>query len=497
MRHFALSTAGLLVLLCSAMQAGAQAPLHIQFDTLADNESAELSCGFCAGEKFGVVFRELPLGKGLPADAFPLTVLSVDVALAAVNVEGLFCVGSTAGGDIDTEMEIFAGPVAPSGDISQMPASGPWPNETTVATGNATIPLSVETSPGTQVYNANFYQIELPDGGIVVDKPNTYIRVVLTIPTGSGSSLCSFGGLSEPAGVAFRDVDGRTANELNFIYALSSSFDGAVSGGWHWNESTAIEDPLNPQLRGIAGDWGLRLNVQPEVFAQNPDQPTPAGTGGETSQPDVGTTPEPETRPEPDPDAGLPGGGGSDPEPDAGEPQSTGGNTTSVEGATGGTQTPATDDAGVVTTPPAGDTDASVTNQQSTGGSNAATCNADLDCAGGEQCVANRCQPVSCGAVADCAGGMTCISGRCRNLCMTASDCQTDERCDTVGGYCAPTADTSEGCSCRIAGGPRSATPTSGRFATLGFLALAATIGLRQRRRRDHRQAPPEKLHDR
>ena len=386
MRRLFLLVATLVACAFPTLEAAAQR--RVQYDTVAEMTPAAASCGFCAGEKFGVVFRELPMMRGLRADEFPLTVLSLEVALASVRIEDFggfgICQGSTMGGAVDTDIAIYAGATAPTGDIRDLPGPGPWPGETEVWAGTVPIMRSVETSSGSMQYNLMFNTVELPGGGVRVDAPNTYVRAVVTIPEGSGMSFCTSGGNPEAAGVGVRDNDGsRVADEVNFIYAATSTSPGAVSEGWHWNESSEIMDPMTG-ARGIQGDWALRLNVRPDPMTE-PD----AGV----SMPDSGVV---ET------DSGL----------------------------------PMTMDSGV--TPPMEDAGSTP------------MCAMDADCAGGERCVDGMCRRVSCAAASDCAGGMTCVEGMCRNLCSSDAECRGGEVCDDAAGYCVPVGEETGGCGCRV-----------------------------------------------
>jgi MYXO-CTERM domain-containing protein len=413
-------TCALVVLFSLGLSLPVAAQRRVQYDTLAEETPAAASCGFCAGEKFGVVFRELSGGRGLRADEFPLTVVSLEVALASVEVQEVggfgICLGSTTGGAVDTQIAIYAGDTPPSGDIRSFPPMGPWEGESLVWSGTVPIMRSVETTGGSMRYNLMFNTVELPDGGVRVEPPNTYLRAVVTIPTGSGSATCTSGGNMEPAAAAVRDNDGRIADEVNFIYAVSSTSAGAVPEGWHWNESSEIVDPMTLATT-IQGDWGIRLNVRPEGSA---------GTDGGTPTLDAGAAV----------DAGSSGGvdSGTPPAMDAGAP-------------------PAVD-----------------------AGGSTAMCAADADCAGGERCVEGMCRRVACTAATDCVGGMTCVEGRCRNLCTNDAECMGGEVCDPEAGHCVSVGTLEDGgCGCRVSATRTPAWPLA---------ALPLLLGLMLRRRR-------------
>ncbi len=360
----------------------------IQFDTISASTPAAISCGFCGGEKFGVVFRELPGMRGLRVDDFPLRLNSIDVALASATVvlSGLeaMCIGSTAGGTISVEVEAYAGMTAPTGAIDSNPTTGPWPGETLIFGESVDIARSVEDPAGSNMYNVMINTITV---GAMVDAPNTYIRVAVTIPNGGSSASCMTVGLPPPGAVGLRDNDGRIADNTSFILAAEVPLLGL--GGWQWNESPEIEGT------GINGDWLVRLDVRPNMM--------------------TGT------------DAGVPGA-------DAGPAEDAGAATT--DAGPGGM------DAGMVTAPDAG---AGLSDAGS------AMCVADTDCRGGQRCLAGRCQTEVCVSASDCAGGMTCVEGRCQNLCTSNADCRGGETCDTAAGYCAPVV-VDGGCSCRASG---------------------------------------------
>lgn len=403
-----------------ALPATAAAQRHVQYDTLAAMTPASVTCGFCGREKFGVVFRQLSGGGGLQPTSFPLTVESVELALASVQVVdrtglGIYeCVGSASGGPVDALIEIYSGITAPTGDILALPGTGPWPGETMVWSDMASVERSVAMMDGGMMYNVMFNTITLPEGTRVETPGTTYIRVVVTIPESSATEgMCHFlnPGYTEPAAVPIRD-EGRLENELNFIYALETPplLGPGLTQGWYWNEDTRISDGSGTST--IQGDWGLRLNVLPGAAM------TDAG-------PPVGT------------DAGPPVG------TDAGPPVGTDGGP------------PVEMDAG--TTP---------------------MCSGDTDCAGGERCVDGTCQRLACTTATDCAGGMTCIDMMCRNLCSSDSECAGGEICDTAAGSCVPIGTVEPGgCGCRVEG---SRSGGNG----LAFLAGLLAVGLLARRRR-------------
>ncbi len=208
---------------------------------------------------------------------------------------------------------------------------------------------SVETTPGSRMYNVMVNTI-MVDGGVMVDAPNTYVRVVATIPGGGMSSSCDLLSLPGPGAVGIRDDDGRIENEVGFIYALNPlSGVAGIPEGWHWNESMMIEDPGGGGS-GIAGDWLIRMDI------------TPASG--------------------PPPDAGTPDGGGTT---DSGVPMTDSGTAAmcSVDGDCAGGE------------------------RCESGMCVRVSCAAAADCGGGMTCVEGRCRNL-CSSDPDCAGGEVC-----------------------------------------------------------------------------------------
>jgi MYXO-CTERM domain-containing protein len=351
------------VLFLGALPTHASAQRSVAYDTVSMETPAAISCGFCGGEKFGVIFRELTAGGGLLPSEFPLTINSFKIAVASAEVTGdgvsmpLMCMGSAAGGTIGVMLEAFAGETAPMGDIVTRPVSGPWAGETMVFSQSVELERSVETTPGSAMYEVMINTIDI-DGGAMVAPPNTYVRVVATIPAGGASSSCDLLGLSPPGAVGIRDDDGRIENNIGFIYALNPL--GGVFGiaeGWHWNESSEIEDPTTGEA-GIGGDWLIRMDVMP-------------ASG-------------------PRPDAGMTSDGGIT---DTGTPV----------GDTG--------------TPPTGctaDSECAGGERCSSGVCTRVSCTTATECGGGMTCVEGRCRGL-CSTLEECAGGEVCdaVMGYC------------------------------------------------------------------------------------
>lgn len=207
----ALSTTALLVAWALGSAPTARAQRTVQYDTLSEESPAAISCGFCAGEKFGMVFRPLDGGGGLRPEEFPLTINNVQIAVARGVVTGSLlsgyeCSGSTSGGTVAMTIEIYAGPTAPRGSIRSYPENGAWPGETMLFSESAELTLSAETSAGTNMYDVMFTTVPVD---VMAPAPNTYVRVVVSIPSGGTSSSCSDLSLSPPSAVGVRDDDGR------------------------------------------------------------------------------------------------------------------------------------------------------------------------------------------------------------------------------------------------------------------------------------------------
>lgn len=391
-------------------------PAHAQrtvaYDTVSDGFPAAVTCGFCAGEKFGVVFYELPGGTGLRADEFPLTLTAIQIAIARIRVTGsalgggYMCAGSNMEGTVDLTLDVFAGETVPT-SIRNLPASGAWPGETMVLTTEATATVSVATADGGSEFNVTLNEIPIPEGGVLVEAPATYLRVVASIPGGGSSASCTELGFTSPGAVAIRDDDGRVAARRSLIYALPVDLGGlgGIPGGWYWNEEVPSDDGGPP---GVAGDWALRISVSPSG--------APPVDAGPTPPRDAGTS-----------DAGP----------------------------------IATDDAGT-------SSDASTPFDGGT-----SSCTMDSQCGGGERCVDGACVRTTCTTTDECGGGRSCVDGRCRNLCDTDRDCEGGEVCDATEGVCRP-ADSGGGdggCSCRAPGaGSSSSAPFAGLALGLAWL---------------------------
>ena len=267
--------------------AGAQE--RVIHDTLSSDTPTALTCGFCAGERFGVVFRELPAPRrGIEPTDFPITLESVQVAVAAATVTaGPTCVPSETGGTVVATVELYAGEDPPEGNIQALPAEGPWSDtEALVWAGDADLALSTAEPGGTR-YSINFNVLDVRDeeGAPIVVESGSYLRAVVSIPAATTMTSTECPTDMSPAFVGVRDADGNIASERGFIYATGA--------GWLWNEDSRVQ---------VNGDWGIRLELfrttnVPDGGAGDPDAGNDAGndTGDAGSARDAsmdgGTTP--------------------------------------------------------------------------------------------------------------------------------------------------------------------------------------------------------------
>jgi hypothetical protein len=246
--------------------------MEVRNDNIRIDSEAFLSCGFCAGEKFGALFY----APVIPNSSFPLSLTKVKLALASITVVeagGGFMCEPGAGGMLNVNYEVYSGSSVPA-SITNLPANGVWPGESIVVPiTSAPITLSEPATAGSTNYRLNLN--EIPLNGITIAPPNTYIRVVVTIPTGSvQSASCQALGLQPPAAVAFRDSDITGSSRRNFIYQIDPT--GVVGDRWVFNES--FIDPVSGN--NINGDWIIRLEVE------SMSNPNPAD-GGISINPDA------------------------------------------------------------------------------------------------------------------------------------------------------------------------------------------------------------------
>jgi len=278
--------AGLLVSTSVAAPSPAAAQRTLGYDTISGESPVTVSCGFCSGEKFGVIYRDLPApARGLEPGDFPIELEAVQLALAAADAVGsgatFTCSGSTTAGEAMVGLAAYAGTVLPS-DILDLDSVEPWPGETLVwAQPDVPVMRSVADEAGSASYEVNFNRLLLQDeAGLPyrVDAPNVYIRIVVSLnaDTALSSSSCDSLSLETPGGFAVRDNDGVVNAERNFIYAEGL--------GWLWNEAIPGGS--------TSGDWAVRLEIRDLGGGPVVDSGTPmadSGVDSGTSVPDAGS----------------------------------------------------------------------------------------------------------------------------------------------------------------------------------------------------------------
>ncbi len=241
-------------LLTALVPSVASAQQVLSHDTIAGDTNVAITCGFCANEKIGVIFRELSTPRnGLEPSDFPIEVEGVQVALANAQISMLgACVGAVDAATIDVSIEIWAGIEPVEGDgLDEMPVEGPWggpDNEMLLVQSVTPVTLSTADAPGSMRYEAQFNELALieEDGrALRVEAPYKYLRVVVTLMGGRGESPpCEAGGFEAPGGFPIRDDDGVIQANRSFFYASGV--------GWIWN------DDERPMFH-INGDWAIRI----------------------------------------------------------------------------------------------------------------------------------------------------------------------------------------------------------------------------------------------
>ncbi len=296
----------LLVLLAWLAPTSALAQTILSHDGIAGDTNVTVTCGFCAQEKIGVVFRELPApGDGLDPAELPIELVGVQLALANASVDdSRMCVSTTVSGVVDVSLEIWAGIVPPEGgELAAMPESGPWggaENEMLLVDTVVPITLSTAASPSAVRYDAFFNELALVDEegrGLRVESPYTYLRVLVTLESGTVSHpICTDEGLDPPNAFPMRDDDGVVAPNRSYLFA------GGL--GWVWGEDARVL---------LDGDWAIRV----EYLAEG----SPGGDGGMIDAGDAGTDANSDadasTDAEPSADADASTDADASPEPDA------------------------------------------------------------------------------------------------------------------------------------------------------------------------------------
>ncbi|MBX3269449.1 MAG: hypothetical protein KF729_04275 [Sandaracinaceae bacterium] len=263
------SLASVLLALLLATPAAAQRRL-VQ-DTLSTSTPGAVTCGFCAAERFGVVFTSLPAPRrGLDPEDFPIEIESVEIALAAADLTTGGCGATDRGGSVLVPIEVYAGTAEVPRAIVSLPLEE-WPGETLVWEGEAPLELDVTDDEGR--YSLTFNVLSLRDelGERVRVEAGTYLRVVLTVPDGAlgASPSCERAGYGSPGGFPFRDNAGEDP-ERPFAGSERRSFIHALGVGWVWNSEG---EGLIPR---IPGNWGIRMSAF--TFGPGP-MATDAGAG--------------------------------------------------------------------------------------------------------------------------------------------------------------------------------------------------------------------------
>lgn len=235
-------------------------PRTIQYDSAVSDALAAITCGFCAGERYGSIFYALGNTGLVPAD-FPLTLDRILIPVAPTQVTfdlgagGFLCEPRAQSGMTSANLEVYAGEVVPN-PINTLP-SGAWPGETVlIGPESVMLEYSAENPVGSGSWEVRFNSLM---AGVQVPAPNTYIRVVVGIGSGGSSEACQLLGYQPPDISPFRDNDGRAGPRRHFIRELANSLTGAPDG-WKW-----IEDIQDINGNTINGDWLIRLEITPQA----------------------------------------------------------------------------------------------------------------------------------------------------------------------------------------------------------------------------------------
>ncbi|MEM9069149.1 MAG: hypothetical protein AAGE52_11615 [Myxococcota bacterium] len=237
-----------LVLMSIVSASPALAQRVIAHDTLSGETPSAVTCGFCAGERFGVIFRELPPpARGLNPSDFPVELRGVRVAVANATVSGSTCTGASFGGTGLADLAIYAGTTLPTGPIATNPETDPWPGETLVWAGES-LPLTRSFVETGTTFSVSFNDLQVRDEEdefVRVEAPNAYLRVVFTfLEEADRNPGCESMGLVSPTSFPMRDDDGVVVPERSFIF-------GSGGLGWQWNEAVRVN-----------GDWAVRLELR-------------------------------------------------------------------------------------------------------------------------------------------------------------------------------------------------------------------------------------------
>jgi hypothetical protein len=247
----------------------AAAQVTLAHDTLSSDSPAAALCGFCGGEGFGVVFRDLPApARGLLAEDFPLTLRSVEIALASARLDGAMCQTDRGGGTVFVDVEIWAGVTPPGATIGASAPAEPWPGtgeELVFAATEVPIELSIPDGTATGGFMLQLNRFEVQDemgAPLRIAAGFTYLRVFVQLPD---STLPGPGCPFSSDGSPLRD-DGRIADQRSYILANGM--------GFLWNEQARVN-----------GDWAIRLQIIPSIPPGIDAGPPPDAT---TSPSDAG-----------------------------------------------------------------------------------------------------------------------------------------------------------------------------------------------------------------
>ncbi len=237
-----------LALLASLASSPAAAQLTLAQDTLSAESPAAALCGFCGGEGFGVVFRELPApARGLQPEDFPLTLRAIEVALGAAHLDGTTCVSVAEGGTAHVDLRLYAGVTPDEARLAEAMGDEPWPGtgeELVFAADDVPIELSIPAT-GSMGFSLQLNRLEVLDEGsmpIRVLPPFSYLRAFVRLhDSASPGPSCA----ASSDGSPLRD-DGRIASRRSYILANDR--------GFVWNEEV-----------GVNGDWAIRLEVLPAI----------------------------------------------------------------------------------------------------------------------------------------------------------------------------------------------------------------------------------------
>src|SRR5688572_23837586 len=147
-----------------------------------------LSCGFCAGERYGIVFRTLDgVDEGIDPAAFPIEIDAIQFSLAAGEIVGTAgayeCRPREEAGTASVTIDVYGGETPPT-DILELPAEGPWPGETVLLpTSEVEAVASLADADGR--YDLQLNTFHASEDPIRVEEPHTYVRVIITLLAGT------------------------------------------------------------------------------------------------------------------------------------------------------------------------------------------------------------------------------------------------------------------------------------------------------------------------